>query len=72
MEKLKVYTYCGRCNGTGIAHTVSGSAGNEVVEDPCTACLGVGFFATGTIDGAEQLATISDKLDEILERLKKK
>ena len=68
MEELKTYLECGRCNGTGVAHTTSEQ--EDITEDPCSRCGGAGFFVSGKVDGAEQLKDILKDTKDILKDTK--
>jgi hypothetical protein len=69
VDPYKVEIICETCNGTG---KVQGEFGE--IDDP--ACGGDGVLSFGTVEGAEQINDLADKvqdnsnkLDDILEKL---
>jgi hypothetical protein len=70
VDPFVIQITCETCNGTG---TIIGEEG-ATVPDP--ACQGDGILSFGTVEGADEIADLtdkvndnSDKLDEILEKL---
>ena len=57
-EPYKLKITCSRCNGSGLADLGLGNV-------ECPDCKGDGVLDNGQIDGAEQIAELTTKLDAI-------
>ena len=54
---------CSNCNGTG--EVPLGSEGTNI---SCKACEGDGILGFGTVEGAEQIADLTNKVNDVLEK----
>lgn len=55
---------CETCDGTGERPLGAEGAGIE-----CDQCNGDGLVDEGTVEGAEQIADLTDKVDDVLNKL---
>ena len=63
-EAYKMTIICETCSGTGLVPL--GAQGTDI---ECSACSGDGRLSMGTIEGAEQIADLTDKVDDCLGKL---
>ena len=60
-EPYKLKIICSRCNGTGKTDLGLGNV-------DCPDCKGDGVLDNGTVDGAEQIADLTDKVNDVLDK----
>jgi DnaJ-class molecular chaperone len=65
-DELKTYTKCQTCNGTGLIYQYAEGEGSSV---PCFNCGGDGYIESGMSEGGEQLADLTDKVNDCLDKL---
>jgi DnaJ-class molecular chaperone len=68
----KTYGNCLACGGSGIYRYIKNDTqGNpeEVIQDPCVTCNGLGYLETGTVDGENDIDWIKKKIKKILNKL---
>ena len=64
VDAFKTKINCENCKGTGERIKVEGG---PVI--PCDQCDGDGLTLEGTVDGAEQIADLTDKVNDILDKV---
>jgi len=64
MTDYKEEVKCTSCSGTGIVPSGGGTI-------QCSVCQGTGKEITATVEGADEIAALSVKLDEMFDYLKK-
>jgi len=75
MSETKYYINCPRCLTTGVFHGVAPVTEEEIEENPCSSCGGVGFTEAGNIDITaimEELDYVHGKVTAIWEKVKNK
>ena len=63
VDAFKTRITCETCKGTG--ERPDGEGGNLI----CSQCDGDGLTLEGTVDGAEQIADLTDKVNDIQDKL---